>query len=119
MTEATTKSHCGGPDGDNRVSQEYRVRAERVASHRERDDNYCGVIAVLGNRWRVIECSRGLQWAVQRRVAGRARRTEWVAVSFHLSRTSLIAASVRLCGSADPSALAILAALPAHHGGGA
>ena len=88
-------------------------------SHRERDLDYRGVIAVLGDGWRVIECRDGLQWIIQRRDAGDPHRAHWRGVSFHLSREALIAASGRLCAAPDPAALAILAALPAHHAEGA
>ena len=38
-------------------------------SHRERDDNYQGVIVQLDPRWRIIECRDAIQWIIQKRSA--------------------------------------------------
>lgn len=35
--------------------------------HRESADDYHRVVAVLNDRWRVIECRDGIQWVLQRR----------------------------------------------------
>jgi hypothetical protein len=86
-------------------------------SHRERDNDYCGVLAILGDGWRVIEDADRLQWIIQRRDAGDRHRAGWRGVSFHTSRRGLIAVSGKLCPHLDPAALALLDALPAHHPG--
>jgi len=58
-------------------------------SHRERDDNYRGVIyRILG--WRVIICRDGIQWIIQSsRCAGR-RHIEWKGRSYCHSRSVLL-----------------------------
>jgi hypothetical protein len=88
-------------------------------SHRERDDDYCRVVARLDSRTRVIVCSDRLQWIVQRRDAGTARRGHWRALSLYRQRKALIVAGVRLARTCDPAALALLAALPKHFKRGA
>ena len=43
-----------------------------ATSHRERDDNYRDVIALLAPRWRVICCRDGIQWILQKKEASHA-----------------------------------------------
>ena len=50
------------PGQDNRFAT-----AAGVPSHRERDDNYWGVIVVLNDRWRVIVCKAAIQFILQKR----------------------------------------------------
>lgn len=40
---------------------------------REGADHYAKVIAVMGQEWRVVECSGGIQWILQRRRIARSR----------------------------------------------
>ena len=78
-------------------------------THRERDDDYKGVVAQLTTRWRVIVCKDGMQWIVQQKESSHGG--PWRGVSYHTSRDRLL----RACGSlkALPSSgLEALAALP-------
>lgn len=70
-------------------------------SHRERDQDYRDVVVDFGDGWRVILCRDGIQWILQRHVAGRSRRPEWRGVRYCLSRVGLIAVSVSLRGGAE------------------
>ena len=54
-------------------------------SQRERAEDYGSVIVRLGDRHRVIECSGGIQWIVQRK-----RGQQWHGLSYHLNRDVLI-----------------------------
>lgn len=87
-------------------------------SHRERDDNYRGLIAQLGTDWRVIVCREGIQWIMQRRDGARAGRARWRGVGYFTTQEALLRVSRASCAHADPAALATLAMLPDHFEGG-
>lgn len=53
----------------------------------ESDDDYHRVVCVLDTRTRVIECSDGIQWAIQRR--GKAARS-WQSEFYFRSRVGLL-----------------------------
>ena len=76
-------------------------------SHRERDDNYNGVIVQLAPRWRVIVCKDGIQWILQRKEASHAG--PWRGMSYHTNRDGLL----RACGSVGALNNDILEALEA------
>lgn len=80
-------------------------------SHRECDDHYHGVVAVLNDRWRVVTCRDGLQWIVQ---GLRKRRDErgWQGRSYCHTREGLHQACARLPGSIRANARAVLDRLP-------
>ncbi len=88
-----------------------------VLSHRERDENYRNVVAVLSPSWRVIRCKDGSQWILQRNVAGRSRRAEWRSVSYTVTREALLRLGAASCSRIDPSAWAVLTLLPDFCGG--
>lgn len=69
------------------------------------------VIAVLNDRWRVID--DGLEWVLQRR-KGRPtpKSTGFRARGYAASRASLLDRVERRCGSVDPAAQRILEGLP-------
>ena len=77
----------------------------------ETSDGYQRVIAILGDRWRVIECRDSIQWILQRRENGTAKRP-WRAVGYFRTRKALI----RVCGGFNrefhPGALTALDHLP-------
>ena len=81
---------------------------------REAADDYAGEVARLSARWRVIVCRDGIQWVLQQRDAGSHHTARWRGWAYCLTRAALI----RLCGSLqdapDPTAMALLASLPAH-----
>ena len=76
-------------------------------SHRERDEGYSGVVAILAPGWRVILCKDGLQWIVQHKGAGK----DWRSLRFCASRAGLLD-SLRLASAVSPEARRIIAALP-------
>lgn len=83
------------------------------ASHRESDDGYRDVVAVLDDRWRVIVCKDAIQWIVQfAKKSGRG--VAWRSARYVRTRDGLIAACARSMPEISPSALAILQALPEH-----
>ena len=87
-----------------------------LASHHETADDYVGVIARLCHRHRVIVCKDNTQWILQRRKNGGAKRP-WRGVGYFRKRNALNRVSASLCSRVDPSAMAILVALPSHFGG--
>ncbi len=62
---------------------------ERGLSKREGDTNYFGVVATDGSTHRVIACSTGLQYIVQR-LYQCVRGDEWRALGYLTSRKGLI-----------------------------
>ena len=76
-------------------------------SHRERDEGYSGVVAVLTPGWRVILCKDGLQWIVQHKGAGK----DWRSLRFCASRAGLLD-SLHLAPAVSSEAHRIIAALP-------
>jgi hypothetical protein len=85
-------------------------------THQETSDAYSGVVACLCDHHRVITCGDRIQWIVQRRKAGGAERP-WRGLGYFRTRDALIRSCATLCGRIDPSAMAILMALPSHIGG--
>ena len=81
-------------------------------SHRERDDNYQGVIVQLAPRWRIIECRDAIQWIIQKRSAEPSHSGEWRGVSYLTDRNKLIELSTTLGLLSEPASRAVLEALP-------
>jgi hypothetical protein len=81
-------------------------------SHRESDNNYHGVIAVLNDRWRVIVCRDGIQWTLQQRKGERRGTARFDARSYCRTREALIRLSRTHAGKICPAAMTILEALP-------
>lgn len=68
----------------------------------EASDNYSRTVAVLTDRWRVIECTAGIQWIVQYRAgSGRYATARWVGRSFCRTREALVGCCIGLCGTAE------------------
>ena len=82
------------------------------ASHREKEDNYHGVILQLAPRWRIIECRNAEQWIIQKRNAEPLNPGVWLGVSYVVSRDKLIELSTSLGLLSEPSKRAVLEALP-------
>jgi hypothetical protein len=74
----------------------------------EEADDYRAIVVRLNQRWRVIACSAGIQWILQRAVGERHGRTRWASQSFCRTREALI----RLSHASEPRAAAILSELP-------
>jgi hypothetical protein len=81
-------------------------------SHRERDDNYQGVIVQLAPRWRIIECRDTIQWIIQKRSAEPLNPGYWLGASYVTDRNKLIELSTALGLLSEPSLRAVLEALP-------
>jgi hypothetical protein len=81
-------------------------------SHRERDDNYQGVIVQLAPRWRIIECRDTIQWIIQKRSAEPLNPGYWFGASYVTDRNKLIELSTTLGLLSEPSLRAVLEALP-------
>jgi len=79
---------------------------QSVASSRETDDNYAGVIAYVGPDRRVSNCADNLQWIVQRRSGGR-----WRSHSFVRTRSVLL----RILSPLPDDAREALESLPEVH----
>ena len=80
----------------------------------ESSDDYPDVVAVLTSRWRVIECSHGIQWILQFR--GRIETmamSRWRGRSYCHTRDALIRCCHAHAGQIEPSARNVLAELPA------
>lgn len=80
-------------------------------SHRESDDNYRAVVAVLNNRWRVIECRDRIQWILQHSKK-RGDGLVWESRSYLRTREGLISFCTGLAGEISPAAMAVLHSLP-------
>ena len=83
-----------------------------ITSHRERDDNYQGVIVQLDPRWRIIECRDAIQWIIQKRSAEPLNPGYWLGASYVTDRNKLIELSAALGLLSEPSLRAVLEALP-------
>ena len=83
-----------------------------ITSHRERDDNYQGVIVQLAPRWRIIECRDATQWIIQKRSAEPLNPGYWLGASYVTDRNKLIELSTVLGLLSEPSLRAVLEALP-------
>ena len=69
-------------------------------SRSESDDNYEAVIAILTDRWRVIECRDRIQWILQYRASAETYSTaHWVGRSYCRSRDALIRCCISRCGT--------------------
>ena len=96
-----------------RPASEYEGQSAQALSHKERDDHYFAVLAMLTPRWRVILCKSGSQFILQRHFAETEHSGAWRANSFHVSRNSLMKACVTLGLLSDPKMQQLLADLPA------
>ena len=100
----------------NEVSRPPRLRYSMGAvhtvdaSHRESDDDYRDVIALLALRWRVICCRDGIQWILQKKEA--SHEAPWRGVKCFTSKAALIEACGSLNLLSEPNAEAVLYALP-------
>ena len=81
-----------------------------AASHRESDDDYRDLIALLAPRWRVICCRDGTQWILQKKEASHAG--PWRGVKCFPTKAALIEACGSLNLLSEPNAEAVLYALP-------
>ena len=78
----------------------------------EEADDYHAVVARLNESWRIIVCAAGIQWILQRRRGERRGTARWEGRSFCRTSEALNRLSRKHAGAIDPTATAILAALP-------
>lgn len=78
----------------------------------ESSDLYAKVIVQSSDRWRVILCSQGLQWIIQKKESSHAG--PWRAEKYVTSRSALIKACGALGLLSDPATEAVLYTLPKH-----
>ena len=83
-------------------------------SHRERDDDYQGVVCYLSERWRIVICRDNRQWIVQKRSTLPSNRGVRIGKSYLTSRTALINVCSRLALLSDRNAEATLLSQPAY-----
>ena len=81
-------------------------------SHNERDDAYVGEIVRLSARRRIIIDRGGSQYIVQKMFDEASHGAIWRGVSYHATRDSLMRLCVTSQWLLDPSAAAVVAALP-------
>ena len=81
-------------------------------SRRERDDAYVGEIVRLSARRRIIIDLGGSQYIVQKMFDETSHGAVWRGVSYHATRDSLMRLCVTSQWLSDPSAAAVIAALP-------
>ena len=83
-----------------------------TSTHRESDDNYQWVAAMLTDDVRVILCKNALQYVPQRRHADGLRGATWRSLCYCAVKTSLIKACEGLESRSGPVSTAPLAVLP-------
>ena len=82
----------------------------------ETSDLYHGLVAQLTPDLRVVECKDGIQWIIQRREKGHAKRP-WRGLAYCTTRAALLRLGGGLEPRVDPEAWASLEALPERMGG--
>ena len=95
------------PEQDNRFAT-----AAGVPSHRERDENYWGVIVVLNDRFWVIIDEPCDQFIVQKHYAESLHGDVWRGQSYLTTKDSLMKACVRLGCLSGSNQWLLLDALP-------
>ena len=81
-------------------------------SRSEEADDYHSVVAQLNERWRVIVCTAGVQWVLQRRTGERHGTARWEGRSYCKTSEALNRLSRMRAGVIDPAAAAIMTSLP-------
>ena len=82
-------------------------------STRETADDYTGVVAMLNEDWRVIECRDGIQWILQHRGSPkRLRKDDWRGRSFCRTSEALRRCARLHAGPVTAAAARQLLALP-------
>ncbi len=79
--------------------------------HRESDQNYRGVLAILNDRWRVIVCRDGIQWILQKAEKS-SHGTSWRGRSYCRTSQALKRDMGYHAGDICPYALAVIQHLP-------
>jgi len=82
-------------------------RLQASTSPHDSDEHYRAVVAVLGDRWRVVACTAGIQWVLQTR-----RGKLWRGRSYCRSKAGLLGCVRDYCGAVDPASMLVLQLLP-------
>lgn len=85
---------------------------QATPAHRESSPNYSAALFLLNDQNRVVLCSRGIQYILQRKYAGGFRGATWKPLSHHATRNSLWQACERLGLLSDASSQQAVAELP-------
>jgi hypothetical protein len=88
------------------------ARGTMPSSRSEEVDDYHTVVAKLNDNWRIIVCTSGIQWILQRRVGERHGTPRWESRCFCRTSEALNRLSRGRAGAIDPSADATLVSLP-------
>lgn len=78
-------------------------------SHRESDDNYKRVVAMLNGRWRVVLCKDGWQWVLQRKAQ---TKNGWRSQSYCVTREGMLRCIRENVEEVDAEGLALVRRLP-------
>ena len=98
------------------ITQRSRMRGARPSRVKARPSHpeASPVIALLNDRWRVIDDP--LQWILEVRTGRPTRKaTGWQGRAFCTQRSALIRCIGEYCGKVDPAALGIIKRLPKKH----
>lgn len=76
-------------DLPNRQSQTTGVDTHATPTHRESSPNYSAALLLLNDCNRVVLCSQGIQYILQRKYADGFRGATWKPLSHHVTRKSL------------------------------
>jgi len=100
-----------------RHSKTKGIDAHANPTHCESSPNYAASLFLLNDKNRVILCSLGIQYILQRQYADGFRGTTWKPLSHHATRKSLERACERLGLLSEASSQQAVADLPeyAHH----
>ncbi len=99
------------PVPDTPSSLSSTARRLPAYSTREESNDYQAVVAVLDQRWRVIECQDRIQWILQRRRGSRDGLPAWRGESFCRIRSALLQCIHEKSGDVD---LGVVVDLPDH-----
>jgi hypothetical protein len=90
------------------------VNRIETINRRESADDYYRIVTQLNDGWRVIECTDGIQWILQRRGSPeRTRKDDWRGCSYCQTSEALRRCTRERAGNIGSAAAGILAALPA------
>ena len=86
--------------------------APEAINRNESSDSYSDVVAVPNPKWRVIRCRDGVQWILQCCDTLKPDVGLWRGRSYCRTREALLRVCAAHAGQIDPTAAAVLAALP-------
>jgi hypothetical protein len=101
-----------GTSTDSHKAEKRPLDAPKAVNRKESSDSYSNVVTTLNRKWRVIRCRDGIQWILQSRDSLKAAVGVWRGRSYCRSKEALLRVCAAHAGEIDPSAAAVLAALP-------